>query len=405
MQPRITDIKTVLLTGPCSNDPYVLECRKLRSAAFIEVHTDAGITGLGETYAGYFCPELVPAAVDLYKPILLGRTVEDIGAAWRDMYHCENFWGRVGLGPAVLSGIECALWDLKGRIEGKPVVELLGGSRHGSLHAYASGGISNYPKEVLGRKIDHYLGLGFRALKLGASAFRDGDWLTRDGPAANADFEADKLTFVRDHVGTDVDVLIDGHMGNMPGTVWDLETAAAVAKALEPFDLFLFEEPLHYTNPWGYSALCKETTIPIAGGECLTAAYEWKVFVEQDCFDIGQPDAAFSGGLGPFLEIARMLEDRERKIATHSWAAGGGFMQNIHAGFAATNTVILEIAPDYGPLHSEIVGDSFIFRDGRVYPPEAPGLGIELSEETKNRFPFVPGSGEFNSVPGKVLST
>ena len=405
MQPTITDITTVLLTGPCSNDPYILECRKLRSAAFIEVHTDAGIGGLGETYAGYFCPELVPPAVELYKPILLGRTVDDIRAAWRDMYHCENFWGRVGLGPAVLSGIECALWDLKGKIEGKPVVDLLGGCQHKSLLAYASGGISNYPKDRLGQKLDHYLSLGFRAVKLGVGAFADGEWISRDGPAANADFEADKLQFVRDHAGSEVDVLIDGHMGNTPGIAWDVDTAMAVARALEPFDLFLLEEALHYTNPWGYSELCKATTIPIAGGECLTAVYEWKVFIEQDCFDIGQPDAAFSGGLGPFLEIANMLEGRGRKIATHSWAAGGGFMQNIHAGFAAPNTVILEIAPDYGPLHSEIIGDSFIFRDGRVYPPQAPGLGMVLSDDVKNRFPFVPGSGEFNSVPGKRLST
>jgi galactonate dehydratase len=78
-------------------------------------------------------------------------------------------------------------------------------------------------------------------------------------------------------------------------------------------------------------------------------------------------------------------------------------MQNVHAGFAAPNTAILEIAPAYGPLHSEVMGDSFIMRDGFVYPPDTPGLGIELTEDTRQRFPFVPGSGEFNSVPGKVL--
>jgi L-alanine-DL-glutamate epimerase-like enolase superfamily enzyme len=78
-------------------------------------------------------------------------------------------------------------------------------------------------------------------------------------------------------------------------------------------------------------------------------------------------------------------------------------MQNIHCGFAAENTVILEVAPAYGPLHSEVVGDSFVLRDGCVLPPTKPGLGIELTEETKRRFPFVPGSGEYNSVPGKVL--
>lgn len=78
-------------------------------------------------------------------------------------------------------------------------------------------------------------------------------------------------------------------------------------------------------------------------------------------------------------------------------------MQNVHAGFACPNTMILEVPPAYGPLHREVVGDSFVMRDGMVLPPRTPGLGIALTDDVKERFPFQPGSGEFNSVPGKVL--
>jgi L-alanine-DL-glutamate epimerase-like enolase superfamily enzyme len=147
-------------------------------------------------------------------------------------------------------------------------------------------------------------------------------------------------------------------------------------KAVEPYDLFFFEEPLHYTDPWGYGELARSTSVPIAGGECLTAAFEWRVYVDQDSFDIGQPDAAFTGGILESLRVAAMLEARGRKIATHSWASGGGFMQYLHFGFAAANTCMLEIAPAFGPLHSEVVGESFRLRDGRVLPPAGPGLGI-----------------------------
>ena len=143
--------------------------------------------------------------------------------------------------------------------------------------------------------------------------------------------------------------------------------------------------------------------MPIAGGECLTATYEWRVFTEQDAFDIGQPDASFTGGLGEFMKVAAMLEQRGRKIATHAWGAGGSLMQNIHCGFACANTAILEIPPAYGGLHRDIVGASFRMENGMALPPEKPGLGIVLTDEIKNRYPFVPGSGEFNSVPGKVL--
>src|SRR5664279_803319 len=122
---RITDIKTILLTGPCTLDPYLSEVRKLRSAAFICVETDSGLTGLGETYAGYFLPEAVPPIVEFFKPILVGNGVEDIPELWRRMYHCGNFWCRVGLGSIVLAGIEAALWDLKGKALNLPVYKLL----------------------------------------------------------------------------------------------------------------------------------------------------------------------------------------------------------------------------------------------------------------------------------------
>jgi L-alanine-DL-glutamate epimerase-like enolase superfamily enzyme len=127
------------------------------------------------------------------------------------------------------------------------------------------------------------------------------------------------------------------------------------------------------------------------------------VFVERNCFDIGQPDASFTGGLGEFVTVANMLADRGRRIATHAWGAGGSLMQNIHAGFAASNTCMLEMAPDYAGLHSEVIDGGLILKDGYILPPDRPGLGIVLTEDTRRRYPFQPGSGEFNSVPGKVL--
>ncbi len=402
---KITDVRTVLLTGPCTEDPYLSMARGRRSAAFIEIHTDTELVGIGETYAGYFCPELVPAAVEIFKPILTGRTGEDIAGAWEDMYHSANFWCRVGLGVAVLSGIEAALWDLKGKADGMPVHALLGGRRHDRLPCYATGGPSNYPLSEMTAKIDSYLSLGFTAFKVAAGSYTVDEGFCVPATTREAvDLEVAKVDFMRRHVGGDVKIMLDGHMGNSPSRTWDRETALAVVTALEPYDLFFFEEPLHYTDPEGYADLCRNTSVPIAGGECLTAAYEWRVFVEEDAFDIGQPDASFTGGLGEFLKVAAMLQKRDRKVATHAWGAGGSLMQNIHAGFACSNTAILEIPPAYGGLHRDIVGDSFQMKDGMVLPPDQPGLGIVLTEEIKNRYPFVPGSGEFNSVPGKILT-
>jgi L-alanine-DL-glutamate epimerase-like enolase superfamily enzyme len=287
---------------------------------------------------------------------------------------------------------------------GVPVHELLGERKHDRLLAYATGAHSNYPKEELAKKIDFYLSLGFKAFKLGVGSLsaERGRYVPAEAQEA-ADFEGDKMAFVRQHVGPDIGVMMDGHMGNNRHT-WDLPTAQAVLKAVEPFDLFFFEEPLHYTDPWGYAELCKTTKTPVAGGECLTAAYEWRVFAERDAFDIGQPDASFVGGLSEFLRVANMLEERGRKIATHAWGAAGSLMQNIHCAFLCGNTCILEIPPAFGPLHSEmLVPGAFQMQDGMVLPPQTPGMGVTLTEEIKQKYPFVPGSGEFNSVPGKIL--
>jgi L-alanine-DL-glutamate epimerase-like enolase superfamily enzyme len=401
---KITDVRVVLLTGPCTNDPFLTECRRRRSAAFIEVLTNTDLVGLGETYAGYFCPELVPGVVDFFRPILVDQSVEDIGELWNRMYHCENFWCRVGLGAIVLTGIEAALWDLKGKILQMPVYELLGGRKHEKLECYATGGPSNYPLDKLAAKMDYYLSLGFKGFKLGVGSHsaEGGDFLL-SAPNEAADFEAAKMAFVRAHVGSEARIMLDCHMGNNPVGNWDLATAAAVAKALEPYDLLFLEEPLHYKNPWDYAELRKRTRLPIAGGECLTTSYEWRLFIEGGCIDIGQPDASFIGGLGEFVNVASMLDGHGLRLATHSWGAAGSLMQNIHAGFACANTMILEVPPGYGPLHSEILQDSFIMERGYVFPPDKPGLGIVLTDSIKKSFPFIPGSGEFNSVEGKTL--
>ena len=102
---KITDVRTVLLTGPSTNDPFFLEARSLRSAALIEIETDGAHTGVGESYAGYFCPEIVPAIVEFYRPILLGADPCDVHTLTRRMVQCGAYWSRVGLGPAVIAGI------------------------------------------------------------------------------------------------------------------------------------------------------------------------------------------------------------------------------------------------------------------------------------------------------------
>jgi L-alanine-DL-glutamate epimerase-like enolase superfamily enzyme len=215
MKIKITDVRTVLLTGPMSNDPSNPAARPLRSAAFIEIHTDTPHVGIGETYLGYQFPEVVPTVVDFFKPIIVAAEGLDIHTLRRRMVDCCAYWGRVGMGPTVISGIEAALWDLKGKLLGLPVYELLGGRCHDRLPAYATGGVSNWPLERLLAKVDFYLEIGFTGFKVGAGFF-DEATKTSDAfrtPAEIVEFEAAKVEALRRHVGNDVRILLDAHMG------------------------------------------------------------------------------------------------------------------------------------------------------------------------------------------------
>ncbi len=403
---KITDVRTVLLTGPLTGDPYILEAKKYRSAAFVEVHSDAGVVGLGETYAGYFFPESVPEIVEFFKPVLVGQDVDNIPELWERMYFCGSFWCRVGLGAIVLTAIESALWDLKGKLLGKPVYELLGGRKHDRIPCYATGGPSNYPKDKLAKKVDYYLSFGFKGFKVGAGCYDEGkDWKIASGFKNIAEFEGDKVAFLRKHCGPEVRICLDGHMGNSPFGTWDLATAKAVMDAVAPHNVFFYEEPLPYTNYRDYAELTRYSKVPIAGGECLSTMSEWQVYIEHESFAVAQPDASYNSGLWHFLQIAKEWEKRGKQIATHSWGAGGSLMQNIHAGFAAANTCILEVAPNFAGLHKDIMGDSFQMKNGCILPPQTPGLGIQLTDAIKARYPFRRGMGEFNSVPGKIMDS
>lgn len=165
---KITQVETVLLTGPCTDDPYLSEARTRRSVALIRITTDSGIIGVGETYAGYFIPEGVSAVVDFFKPVLLGQNPEESDMLWERMYHCGNFWCRVGLGAIVMAGIDAALWDIRGESHNLPVYKLLvrewknrfskaeNFDRHTRMITYATGGPSNYPLDKLDQKVEFY---------------------------------------------------------------------------------------------------------------------------------------------------------------------------------------------------------------------------------------------------------
>lgn len=411
---KITAVRTVLCTAP-QRDIYK-KARARRSAAFIVIETDTELTGLGETYAGYFVPEIVPQVVAFHEPILLGQSPLDIDLLYRRMFTAGKFWGRVGLGSVVLSGIEAALLDLKGKALGVPVYELLGGRCHETLPCYATGGTTPFARDELERKLEQYLSLGFHAVKLGAGLFRPGDpFVTRTAQEAR-DVEVGKVEFLAGRFGDSCELNLDGHMDNRSEIhhVWNLATAQLVLKSLESYSIGFFEEPLPYTDKRAYAALRTSTSIAVAGGECLTSLEEWRDWLEYRPFALPQLDASFMGGMSNFIKIARLCELQGLSIATHAWSATPGVAANLHAAFASRNASTLEFcaySPNRrelnthveAPLLTDLWIEPPVLENGRLRLSSAPGLGVHLPDGFCERYPFQPGSGEFNSVQGKVL--
>ena len=170
---RITDVESVLFTALWGDDPAFP--RVPHSAAFVRVHTDEGLVGIGEPLLGYFIADAVPPLVDFFRPLLVGRDPAAIKALWREMYAAAVFWGRAGAGLSVIGGIEMALWDLRGKALGVPVVDLLGGKAREQVPLYASGGPSLWPPERTVEKVLFYRDRGYRAAKVSTGYYIEED--------------------------------------------------------------------------------------------------------------------------------------------------------------------------------------------------------------------------------------
>jgi len=185
---------------------------------------------------------------------------------------------------------------------------------------------------------------------------------------------------------------------------WDGPTAAAALHALAPYDLLFFEEPLAYDDPEEYAQLRAESTVPIAGGEQLTSADEFRLWTSRGAFDIVQPDAAWLG-LSDFMTVGAQAASDGAGIASHSWSAGGGVMQNLHVAFACSATVIVEAIPDPASCTPGCGATTSSSRTATCCPRRPPDSACSSATRPRTDSLSSPASRSFSSVPGKVLAS
>jgi L-alanine-DL-glutamate epimerase-like enolase superfamily enzyme len=378
---RITDVRPVLLTHPYGTTPGAT-----RSACLIEVETDAGIVGLGETYAGVYVPEVAASIVEMFKPLVLGHDPMQPETVRATAYRATSYFGRTGLTVMVASGIESALWDIAGQARGAPVHELLGGAVHDEIPVYGSGGPFTMTIAELVAQAQDVERRGLRGFKLRINFFR-----------YQPEAEAERIGAVRDVLAKPTAIAIDAVQNYNP-TPWSVKQAARMLELFEPFDLAWAEEMLPPFDPELYAELRRATATPISGGEGITTATQFEQWLRAGAFDLAQPDATIIGGIGEARRACEAAASRGVPVAVHNWGSAPTLAANAHVAFASSNCVWFEQPVLGNPLESELLVEPLVIRDGCLLPPLAPGLGLRLTPELREKYRFVPGSGSVFGV-------
>jgi galactonate dehydratase len=334
---------------------------------FVKVISDEHISGIGEAYR--VGPDLATIAViDDYKRWLLGEDPFRIEHLWRVMHNGSRFPGG-SIGYAALSGIEIALWDLKGRAMGRPVYELLGGRCRDRIRVYR--GIGGGTPDALAAEARRAVAEGFTAVKMlpqppDSAKMPWGEVLR----GISARMEAVRLA-----VGDAVDVALDPH-----ARIFEPYKARELTEAVRPYRPLFVEEPIRPENIPALAALRHEVGVPIATGEELYTKYAFRDIVAAGAADIVQPDLLICGGLLEAKKIAALAEAHYVTVAPHSPLGPVSTAVGVQFAASTPNFLILEYQPDQSGPSRDLVRKPLAFENGYIRIPDQPGLGVELNE-------------------------
>lgn len=334
----------------------------------IKIHTDAGLTGIGEvTSQSYVCKAIFEAPRSAQRrhgltSILLGQDPLDVEGLWQRMYYQTNRYGRRGAAIHAISGADIALWDIRGKALGKPLHELFGGAQRNTVRAYASYLFGDTP-EATARLASEAVNLGLTAVKFGWGP------LGKDPAVDFAHVQA-----ARKVVGNERELMVDA------GHAWDWPTALERAHLFAPLGIRWLEEPLSQDDRKGYAELCRRSPVPIAAGEGDVTHWDFEDLIERGVLVI-QPDVAFCGGLTVCRQVSSLAQAAGRRCVPHCFSTGINLTASLHWIATVPDGDLVEYCLRPSPLMRKLVRNLPPLVNGRVPVPDGPGLGIELDED------------------------
>jgi len=310
----------------------------------VRIDTDDGVSGFGVGGGG---PAGIHVVETVLREVLMGASAEDVEGLWDAMYRHTAAYGRKGIVMMAISGVDLALWDLRGKRADKPLVEVLGGTRM-DVHSYRTGARNG---------LEDALTQGYKSVKFGIGGMN---------PHEELDTIVDLFRDVRSVTGPDIRVMCDASMG------WDVEGTLKVAEALAEFNLTWLEEPLLPEEFEGYERLMRESPIPIASGEHEYTARGFEDLMKRGLHAIFQPDVCWCGGLTELVKIYGLAKEYDVEVCPHR----GGEVWALHAIVALDPDPLAESGR---PWMKWVQGQPEVV-DGKIGPGEGAGFGVSFDD-------------------------
>jgi L-rhamnonate dehydratase len=366
---QITDVEAIVLRQAAVNDAIA---DGSQDDLVVLVHTDEGITGIGEVDSA---PDVVAALIrqpashavaHSLRSTLVGRDPMDVEGLWDAMYRGLIYVGRRGIAIHAISGLDIALWDIKGKALGKPVFELLGTPQRDRVRAYASMLMPDTKEEVT-EAVTALRDQSVTAVKLGWGPL--GDDPRHDVELAAA---------AKDAGGDGVEIMIDAGLGY----VADAETAIGVAREYERLGVYWLEEPFEPDEYEAYAELADTVDLRVAAGEQDATWWGFRELIDRAHVDVVQPDVTRCGGITELLRIAELARSRGVATVPHAWKSGIIKAASLHCNAVMPDGVWQEYCVADTPINTSLTVQRLpIEADGCVAVPTTPGLGVDLDED------------------------
>ncbi len=363
---KVTDIKA-----------FVVDCFRT-NWVFVKVYTDEGIDGVGEATLEYKEKALL-GALEHIKEYLVGKDPRDIEKHWHTVYR-DAYWRGGAVLMSALSAVEMAMWDILGKSLNVPVYTLLGGKYHDKVRIYVNGWFAGAktPSEFA-EKAKIAAARGVTAMKW--DPFGKNYLQISHKELSSA---IDCVGAVREAVGNDIDLLIEGH-GR-----FDIPTAVNIARELEQFKPMFFEEPVPPDNLDALAEVKCRSNIPISAGERLYTRWDYKMLFDKKAADYIQPDISHAGGIMELKKIAAEAECRYIPFAPHNPSGPVANAATLQLAACCPNFCILEIMYSDVIWRKDITNEKLTYSDGYMKIPDKPGLGIEINESECGKHPYTP---------------